>query len=88
MMIELVEKVGRSAGAVDTLTLPYERRQKSRQRVRLDNGCEAAILLPIGTTLDDGDCLRALDGTCVEVNASLEEVTTLRTDNPMLLARA
>ena len=45
-MIELVEKMESEGEAVDTVTLAYDLRQKSRQRVRLDSGREAALLLP------------------------------------------
>ena len=87
-LLELIEKVQRSGEADDNLTLPYELRRKSRQRVRLDSGREAALLLPPGTMLDDGDRLRAADGTSVRVSAATEAVTTARTDDPLCLARA
>ncbi|MGB5235886.1 MAG: urease accessory protein UreE, partial [Candidatus Macondimonas sp.] len=41
-----------------TLTLPFDARQRSRQRVRLDDDSERALLLPRGTVLRDGDRLR------------------------------
>ena len=86
--LELVEKVSRDGEVDDTLTLPYDGRQKSRRRVRLDSGLEAALMLPPGTRLIDGDRLRAVDGTSVRVNAALEAVATVRTDDPLRLARA
>lgn len=87
-MIELTEKI-RAAGAVeDTLTLPYESRQKSRQRVRLDSGREAAVILPPGTAVDDGDYLRSQDGATVRVHAASEPVSTARCSEPLRLARA
>jgi urease accessory protein len=87
-MIELIEKLQGGGEADDTLTLPYEPRQKSRQRLHLDSGREAALLLPPGTRLDDGDRLRAADGMTVRVSAATEAVTTARTDDPLRLARA
>jgi urease accessory protein len=87
-MLELIEKVQRDGNADDTVTLPYALRQRSRQRVCLDDGREAALLLPPGTQLDDGDRLRAADGTSVRVRAAMESVATARTDDPLLLARA
>jgi len=88
-MIELIEKLPRDAAvdASDTLTLPFELRQKSRQRVRLDSGREAAVLLPRGNGLDRGDRLVAADGTCVRIEAAAEDVSTGRTADPLLLAR-
>ena len=40
-----------------TLTLPFEERRKSRLLVHLDDGREAAVMLPRGTILADGVCL-------------------------------
>src|SRR6266404_405867 len=87
-MLELIEKVQGDGGADDTVTLPYDLRRKSRQRVRLDSGREAALLLPPGAHLHDGDRLRAADGTSVRVRAAIEAVATARTADPLLLARA
>lgn len=87
-MLELIEKAPRDGETDDTVTLPYDLRQKSRQRLRLDSDGEAALLLPPGTPLDDGDRLRAADGTAVRVIAASEAVATARTDDPVRLARA
>jgi len=87
-MLELIEKVPCAGAADDTLTLPFDLRQKSRQRVRLDSGREAAVVLAPGTALGDGDWLRAADGTSVRVSAAHEPVSTVRSDDPVHLARA
>jgi urease accessory protein len=87
-MIELIEKVQHDGEIDDTLTLTYELRQKSRQRVRLDSGREAALLLSPGTQLDDGDRLRAADGTSVRVSAAMEAVATAHTDDRLRLSLA
>jgi urease accessory protein len=87
-VLTLNEKMRGDGEVDDTLTLPFELRQKSRQRVRLDSGREAGVLLVPGTTLDDGDRLRAADGTTVRVCAAVEAVATARTDNALRLARA
>jgi len=87
-MIELVEKMEGEGEAVDTVTLPYDLRQKSRQRVQLDSGREAAILLPPSSSLREGDLLRASDGACIRVRAAEENVSTVRSDDPLRLARA
>ena len=70
------------------LTLPFEKRQKSRLRVNLDNGVEASLILPRGTVLRNGDLLRSEEGLVVLVCAADEEVTTVRDSNPLLLVRA
>jgi len=87
-MLELIEKGKPQAEVAETLTLPYELRQKSRQRVHLDSGGEAAILLPPGTVMHDGEYLRAADGTVVRVSAAVEAVVTARSADPLSLARA
>ena len=72
----------------DTLTLPFELRQKSRLRARLDGGEEVALFLPRGRVLRGGDLLRADDGTVVRVVAAAEEVSTASAGDAGLLARA
>ncbi len=74
--------------ADDVVTLPFELRQKSRQRLRLDSGREAALFLPPGTTLDDGSLVVADDGTTVAVRAAIEEVSVVRGKDAHSLARA
>ncbi len=70
-----------------TLTLPFAARQRSRQRVRLDDGREAALLLPRGTVLRDGDLLGGQQAPPVQVRAADEAVSTARAGSPVLLAR-
>ncbi len=70
-----------------TLTLPFDARQRSRQRVRLDDGSERALLLPRGTVLRDGDRLRDEAGQVIRVRAANETVSTVRTQDARLLAR-
>jgi urease accessory protein len=87
-MLHLTEKSRVPGPFADTLTLPFERRQKSRQRVMLDSGREAGIVLAPGTSLRDGDVLRANSGELVRVRAAVETVSTARTGDPLRLARA
>lgn len=70
-----------------SLSLPFDLRQKSRLRARLDDGTEAGVLLPRGTVLRDGDLLRAADGTTVRVVAAPETVSTVALDDAHLLTR-
>ena len=77
-MLKLIEKVDASIRAEASLTLPYDLRQKSRLRMRLDNGVEAGLFLPRGSILRDGDHLRAESGCVVAVHAAQEKVSTLR----------
>jgi len=63
--------------ASEQLTLPFELRQKSRLRARLDSGDEVALILPRGRVLRDGDVLVASDGFAVRVRAAAEKVSTV-----------
>jgi urease accessory protein len=71
----------------DRLLLDYDARSKRRARARLASGREVALQLPRGTLLADGDWLRADDGTLILVSAAAEPLSTVRSDDALLLAR-
>ena len=71
----------------DGITLSFEQRQKSRQRVQLDSGTSAGLMLPRGTLLRGGDLLQADTGFIAKVYAANEPVTTAHANNFQLLAR-
>jgi len=56
------------------LTLPFELRQKSRLRARLESGEEVALILPRGKLLRDGDRVTATDGRELEIVAAPEKL--------------
>jgi len=87
-MIRLTRKLDGPAEPDATLTLTLEQRVKSRLRVNLDDGPEAGIFLERGSSLRDGDCIASEDGFVVGVKAATEPVSSVRTDDPLLLARA
>ncbi|WP_026609291.1 urease accessory protein UreE [Methylocaldum szegediense] len=87
-MTRLTEFAPPGVESHDTLTLPFEARQKSRLLVRLDSGAEAGVFLPRGTVLRDGDRLLADDGRVVLVRAAAEPVSVVRTADALLFARA
>ena len=60
-MITLIGKTPQPQRAETTLHLPWEKRVRSRLRVRLDNGEEAGLFLPHGTVLRGGDTLISAD---------------------------
>lgn len=86
-MLKLIHKV-EAGKPTESLTLPYESRTRSRLKVSLDDGGEAGLFLPRGSMLNDGDLLVSEDGVVVEVKAALEAVSTARSDDPLMLARA
>lgn len=69
------------------LTLPFDARKRSRQRVRLSNGAEAALVLARGTLLRGGDLLELEGGVPVLVQAADESVSTVFADSPLLLTK-
>ena len=71
-----------------SLTLPYERRMISRQRVTLDDGSDAGLFLPRGASLQDGDYVQAESGEVVRIQAAVETVSTLHCADRLLFARA
>ena len=89
-MVELREKIrSNPAGHSDgQLCLPFEMRQKTRLRTRLTSGEEVALMLPRGTVLRGGDCLRAGDGRLIAVQAQEENVLHIVCRDPRALARA
>jgi len=87
-MIKLTNRTNTADHIDATLTLPLQSRIKSRLRVTLDNGEEAGLFLPRGTTLKAGDRLSSDDGYRVQIVAADETLSTLRSEDPHLLARA
>ncbi len=86
--MELTKILQGYRGPATALTLDYDQRQRSRQRVRLDDGRVAFLLLPRGTTLRDGDCLRGDNGRIIRIRSADESVSTITAGEPALLARA
>ena len=85
---KLEPSISRQRAAERRLVLPFGDRSRSRLRSVLDNGEEAGLFLERGTILRHGDLLLADDGRVVEVQAAAETVSTVRSDNALLLARA
>jgi urease accessory protein len=86
--IILRELADAEAPVDDRVMLPFEARQKARQRVRLASGREAGMMLPRGLVLRHGSVLRGDAGLRVRVEAAPERVSTVRCAGPRSLARA
>lgn len=69
----------------DYLILPFDLRQKSRLRVTLKSGIEAALFLDRGTILRGGDLLKAEDGTIIQIVAAEQPVTDVKADSQQAL---
>ncbi|PKO25196.1 MAG: urease accessory protein UreE [Betaproteobacteria bacterium HGW-Betaproteobacteria-8] len=72
----------------DYVALPFDLRQKSRLRITLQSGREAALYLERGTILRGGDCLQAEDGRVIQVQAAEEAVMDVTASSPQALTRA
>jgi urease accessory protein len=73
-MIHLTERISVAGHIDDTLELPFDLRQKSRLRVKLASGQEAALFLSRGIILRGGDLLKSEDGLIVQLIAAQEPV--------------
>ena len=69
------------------LRLPFDLRQKSRQRATLESGEEVAIVLPRGDVMRGGDLVVAAGGQVIEVVAERESVMHVECDSAQALAR-
>jgi urease accessory protein len=70
------------------LVLPFDIRRKSRFRTTLTDGTEAALFLPRGSVLRNGDLLEAEDGTLIEVESAPEHILLVTAETPYALMRA
>lgn len=88
-MIVLTHRIEAAGTVTGTLTLDVDSRIKSRLRVTLDDGREAGLMLERGHLLRGGELLADAEGKqVVRVLAAAERVSTVRCQDPHLLARA
>jgi urease accessory protein len=71
----------------DTLLLPFDRREKSRQSVQLESGETAQLLLPHGTRLKEGDLLAGSNGGVIIVKAAAQRVLVVTAGSGIQLTR-
>lgn len=88
MLLQIAERAGPGESFDDSVVLPFDLRQKSRLRARLESGIEAALMLPRGSILRGGDRLRAGNGRIVRVVAAAEPVLYVTADDARQLLRA
>ena len=86
-MISLHTRIPVADVVHDTLVLPFDARERCRQRARLASGEEVAMFLVRGTVLRDGDLLQGEGGRVVRVEAALEPTYIVRCVDATLLAR-
>lgn len=66
---------------IDRVSLAWEQRQKSRQRLMTAQGREIALALPTGSRLQAGDLLPAPEGW-IEVASASEDVLLIQPRSP------
>ena len=72
----------------DTLTLPFELRQKSRIVAILGSGRQIRLQLPRGKVLRHGALLHTNEGSIIQVCSAPETLSVVRSKDPVELARA
>lgn len=88
-MLTITKHLGDDGSAANVrIELPFDLRTRSRQLAKLSTGEEVGLRLERGLVLRGGDRLQADDGRIVEIVAADEVVSTVRCDDPWLLARA
>lgn len=86
-MLTLHTKIDHADKIDGELVLPYELREKSRQRAALTSGEEVAVFTVRGTVLRDGDLLKGDDGRVVKISAAPEATYKVSCSSPHALLR-
>jgi len=87
-MREFIEKVESSENVDGSVTLDLQQRVKSRLKTRSDSGDDIGIFMERGSILEQGDLLRDVEGYTLKVIAASESLSSIYSDDPLLLARA
>ena len=87
-MLIVQKRIEPRDSADEELRLPFEQRQKTRQRTVLASGEEVALFLDRGNFLRGGDCLLGEDGRVVRIIAAPESLMEITSDDASALARA
>jgi urease accessory protein len=87
-MLRASEIIDPPARAEDSLTLPFDLRQRSRLVAQSDTGRQILLQVPRGGVLRHGALLRVSDGSVLEVRAASESLSVVESSNPVELLRA
>ncbi|MGV8891380.1 MAG: urease accessory protein UreE [Burkholderiaceae bacterium] len=86
-MLTLHTKIAHAESVSGQLVLPYDLREKSRQRATLISGEEVVVFTVRGTVLRDGDLLQGDDGRVVQIIAAQEPTYRVDCPTPRALLR-
>jgi urease accessory protein len=87
-MIKLTELAVANASIDDTLTLPFDLRQKSRFSAITDHGKEVGLFFPRGQMFRSGVVLTGNDGFNVQIKAANEAVSVMRNSDVLKFSKA
>ncbi len=87
-MLILEQLAPAASTATEKLLLNFDARCKCRLRTRTTAGEDAGLFVARGSVLRNGDKLLAQDGRIVEIVAAPEALMAVRSNDPLLLARA
>ena len=87
MFIYIASEVPEGSRDLGLLSMPFEKRQKTRQKTALDSGLVVGLMLPRGALMRGGDVLVAESGQTVRVSSSPEWVSRVQSSDPDKLAR-
>ena len=86
-MLTLHTRLERSDQITDEAVLAYDQRERCRLRIALASGATAALFLPRGSILRDGDLLTGPEGAVVRVRAAMEAIYRISAGDPHALVR-
>ena len=86
-MLTLHTRLERADQITDEAVLAYDQRERCRLRIALASGATAALFLPRGSVLRDGDLLTGPDGAVVRVRAAMEATYRINARDPQALVR-
>ena len=87
-MREFLEKIKSSKKIDGSITLDLQQRVKSRIKASSDNGEDVGIFMERGTILEHGDLIRDQDGYILKVVAAPETLSSIYSNDSLLLLRA
>ena len=87
-MREFLKKVKSSKKIDGSITLDLQQRVKSRIKACSDNGEDVGIFMERGTVLEHGDLIGDQDGYILKVVAAPEILSSIYSDDSLLLLRA
>lgn len=86
-MLTLHTRLERAEQITDETVLAYDQRERCRLRIALASGATAALFLPRGSILRDGDLLTGPEGAVVRVRAAMESTYRISAADPHALVR-